>query len=155
MLGFGLVGRPVGDRAIAGLGGADSLREWIDRCDVEVEADEDREEKDMLPFENNELSEFLEARESDCWRVTLSIEAFLVCEGDRLGMAGAWVAAAAGGAGTGLRGAMKYVDKWFASGDPLRSPGATSGLVGGVESRVLSVSESSSDFLDIETEGRP
>jgi len=97
-------------------------------------------------------------REIDCERLMASYEAFLVWDGDRLGMTGASddAVAAVGGA-KGLPGAMNRVERWFGSGDELRSPGATSGLVGGVESRVLRVSESLSDleaWLMVVTGGR-
>jgi hypothetical protein len=67
----------LGERGAAGLGGADSLREWVDRCDRLVEVDEERE-KVMLALVERVLSEDLDMREIDCWRLTASMEAFLV-----------------------------------------------------------------------------
>jgi hypothetical protein len=137
---------------MAGLGGADSFREWVDMCDRLVEVEDDRE-KVVLCAVEDDWREALEAREIDWERLMASYEAFLVWDGDRLGMTGAsddMAAATAGEArgAKGLPGAMNRVERWVGSGDELRSPGATSGLVGGVESRVLMVSESLSEDLE-------
>jgi len=48
-----------------------------------------------------------------------------------------------------LAGALKYDVRWFGTGDEHRSPGATSGLVGGVVSTVAE-SDSSSDLVLVE-----
>jgi hypothetical protein len=69
-----------------------------------VDVDDERE-KVRLGFELSDK------RERDCLRAMASIEFFLVCDGDLLGMAGASVGVPCM---TAVPGATKYEDKWLA-----------------------------------------
>lgn len=79
-------------------------------CDVEealVDVEEDLE-KVRLGLEEPDS---LDMRDTERLRANASIEFFLVCDGDRLGIAGAVSTGA--GARPVLPGAMKYEDRWF------------------------------------------
>lgn len=100
---------------------------------------------------DTESSESLDMRETERERAMASYEFFLVWDGDRLGIAGGSISLAT----NVFPGILKYEVRWLGSGDEDRSPGAMSGLVGGVDSAVWA-SESSSDLVLVELlrEGR-
>jgi hypothetical protein len=84
-------------------------------CDMLVEVEDDRENV-VLCAVDDDWREPLEAREIDWERLMASYEAFLVWDGDRLGMTGAsddMAAATAGEArgAKGLPGAMNRVER--------------------------------------------
>jgi hypothetical protein len=64
------------------------LAEPYEADDALVEVDDDRE-KVKLALVETDCSESLDMCEIDRWRARASIEFCLVCEGDRLGIAGA------------------------------------------------------------------
>ena len=72
-------------------GGASLATGWAEACEVDearVEVEEERE-KVKLRLVETERSESLDIWEMERWRARASYEFFLVCDGDRFGIAGA------------------------------------------------------------------